>query len=81
MPPIPYSLLWCAVNCQYFDVGRYGGKLVADSIDQGCYNHSPNDCVTGGTIMAVFFSVIMGSMALGQVSNASSNVRFLLSEV
>ena len=27
-----------------------------------------NGCITGGTILAVFFSVIMGSIALGQLA-------------
>jgi ATP-binding cassette, subfamily B (MDR/TAP), member 1 len=42
----------------------YGGNLVADSIADGC----TRNCVTGGDILAVFFSLIMGSIALGQVS-------------
>lgn len=42
----------------------YGTKLVADSIERGCTGDS---CVTGGQIMSTFFSVLLGSMALGQV--------------
>lgn len=39
----------------------YGGNLVADDL-----NCSKN-CLTGGDVLAVFFSTIMGSIALGQV--------------
>lgn len=42
----------------------YGGKLVADDLDRNC---TGEDCLTGGTVLAVFFSVIMGSIALGQI--------------
>ena len=42
----------------------YGTKLVADAKDHGC----SSNCVTGGQIMSTFFSVLLGSMALGQVS-------------
>jgi ATP-binding cassette, subfamily B (MDR/TAP), member 1 len=42
----------------------YGGKLVADDLANNCQE----DCMTGGTILAVFFSTIMGSMALGQMA-------------
>jgi ATP-binding cassette subfamily B (MDR/TAP) protein 1 len=43
---------------------RYGAKLVADDLQNGC----SGDCITGGTILAVFFSVIFGSMAMGQIA-------------
>ena len=39
----------------------YGGKLVADSIDDGSSE------LTGGTVLSVFFCVLLGSIALGQV--------------
>jgi ATP-binding cassette, subfamily B (MDR/TAP), member 1 len=41
----------------------YGAKLIAEDKDGGC----TDDCITGGTILAVFFAVIMGSIALGQI--------------
>jgi ATP-binding cassette subfamily B (MDR/TAP) protein 1 len=44
----------------------YGAKLVATDLDSDCAIH--NDCLTGGNVMAVFFSVIMGSIALGQLA-------------
>jgi ATP-binding cassette subfamily B (MDR/TAP) protein 1 len=44
---------------------RYGAKLVADGIDHGC---TGDDCLTGGKVLAVFFSIIMGSIALGQLA-------------
>lgn len=42
----------------------YGGKLVADALENNC----THDCLTGGDVLAVFFSTTMGSMALGQVA-------------
>jgi len=42
----------------------YGGKLVADDIDNGC----TSNCLTGGTVLAVFFSIVFGSFALGQLA-------------
>lgn len=42
----------------------YGGELVADDVKRGCI--SGDRCVTGGDVLAVFFSILMGSMALGQ---------------
>jgi ATP-binding cassette subfamily B (MDR/TAP) protein 1 len=46
----------------------YGGRLVADAVERGCVGSIGNaDCVTGGAVLAVFFSTIMGSIALGQV--------------
>lgn len=43
----------------------YGSKLVADQLGKEC---SGEECVTGGDILAVFFAVIMGSIALGQMA-------------
>jgi ATP-binding cassette subfamily B (MDR/TAP) protein 1 len=42
----------------------YGGNLVADSLESNC----TRNCLTGGEVLAVFFSTIMGSMALGQIA-------------
>ena len=44
----------------------YGAKLVADDLQHGCTLR--NDCLTGGNVMAVFFCVIIGSIALGQLA-------------
>ena len=40
----------------------YGGLLVADSVE-----HNNNE-VTGGTVVSTFFAVIMGSIAIGQIT-------------
>jgi ATP-binding cassette subfamily B (MDR/TAP) protein 1 len=40
--------------------------LVAQSIDDGC--EEDNNCVTGGTVLTVFFCILMGSMAIGQLT-------------
>jgi len=42
----------------------YGSVLVAKDIRSDC----TSNCMTGGDVMAVFFCVLMGSMALGQAS-------------
>ena len=44
----------------------YAAKLVADDIDKKCYEG--NDCLTGGQVLSVFFCIIMGSIALGQLA-------------
>eukprot|EP00981_Chlorochromonas_danica_P008136 scaffold2028_cov181-Ochromonas_danica.AAC.14 len=43
----------------------YGGRLVAHDVERGCTGDS---CINGGVIISVFFSTIMGSIALGQVA-------------
>jgi ATP-binding cassette subfamily B (MDR/TAP) protein 1 len=53
--------LFCAAFFTYALGFWYGGNLVADAMDEG------NAELTGGTVLAVFFCVIMGSIALGQV--------------
>jgi len=46
----------------------YGGKLVAQDMDNGCLSKSNTDeCMTGGKVLATFFSIVMGSFALGQM--------------
>lgn len=42
----------------------YGGLLVARDVERDC----THDCMTGGTILTVFFSTVMGSFALGQMA-------------
>jgi hypothetical protein len=42
---------------------RYGAKLIVDHRNSGC-----TDCLTGGTIIAVFFCVIVGASGLGQLT-------------
>jgi ATP-binding cassette subfamily B (MDR/TAP) protein 1 len=41
----------------------YGGNLVANDL-----NNCTHNCLTGGQVLAVFFSTIMGSIALGQLA-------------
>ena len=38
--------------------------MVADAVENGC---TGSHCITGGKVSTVFFSIIMGSVALGQV--------------
>ncbi len=42
---------------------RYSASLVARDVERDC----SNQCVTGGIVSAVFWGVILGSLALGQV--------------
>jgi hypothetical protein len=51
-------------NVVIVTVVRYGTYLLAESQNRGC---SGSDCLTGGNVLATFFSVLLGSMALGQV--------------
>jgi len=60
------GLVFGAAFCTYALGFWYGGKLVADDLDRQC-NEDIERCLTGGTILSVFFSVIMGSIALGQI--------------
>ena len=65
------GLLWAMC---FFSNGLgfwYGAVLVADAVRDDCFE---SHCVSGGDVMAVFFSVLMGSMALGQVVLSSVNV-------
>ena len=43
----------------------YGGTLVADAMQEGCFDNSK--CMTGGTVVSVFFNMLMGSFSLGQI--------------
>lgn len=56
--------VFCACFLTYALGFWYGGNLVADSLESNC----TKDCLTGGDVMAVFFSTIMGSIALGQIA-------------
>mmetsp|Transcript_40391 Transcript_40391/g.52018 ORF Transcript_40391/g.52018 Transcript_40391/m.52018 type:complete len:1231 (+) Transcript_40391:347-4039(+) len=42
----------------------YGAKSRADQIDNGCVED--NSCISGGDVITVFFSILMGLMSLGQ---------------
>lgn len=59
------GLLFCACFLCYGLAFWYGSLLVADDVRSGC---TGNQCQTGGTIMACFFSVLMGAIAMGQIS-------------
>jgi ATP-binding cassette, subfamily B (MDR/TAP), member 1 len=47
----------------------YGAKLIADQLNSGC----TENCLSGGTVLAVFFCVIMGASALGQMAPPLGN--------
>ena len=76
--------LFCACFFTYALGFWYGGNLVANDIARGC----SGNCLSGGTILSVFFCTIMGSMALGQMAppltaftSARAAVRTLLDVV
>ena len=53
--------------CSFFTYALgfwYGAKLIADQNQRGC----TENCLTGGTVIAVFFCVIIGASALGQLA-------------
>lgn len=43
----------------------YGAKLIADAHNRGCWTGA--ECISGGKVIAVFFSIIVGSTGLGQL--------------
>ena len=55
--------LFCACFCCYALAFYYGARLVAADIRDEC----TSNCTTGGDVLACFFSVLMGGIALGQV--------------
>lgn len=59
------GLLFCACFFCYGLAFWYGSILVARDIRSNCTGDS---CQTGGSIMACFFSVLMGAIAMGQIS-------------
>lgn len=42
----------------------YGAKLVADDVENNC----THNCISGGSVIAAFFCIIMGSFSLGQLA-------------
>lgn len=48
----------------------YSTKLIADQLQKGC----TENCLSGGTVLSVFFCVIIGASALGQVAPPFGNV-------
>lgn len=59
------GLLFCACFCCYALAFWYGSLLVAEDVRGDC---SGDGCQTGGSIMACFFSILMGAIAMGQIS-------------
>jgi len=59
------GLLFCACFFCYGLAFWYGSILVARDIRNDC---TGDTCQTGGSIMACFFSVLMGAIAMGQIS-------------
>lgn len=46
----------------------YGGNLVADSVASSCIAKlSDGSCLSGGTVVAVFETILMGSIGMGQM--------------
>lgn len=58
------GVTFCASFFTYALGFWYGAKLIADEKDAGC----TENCLTGGTVIAVFFCVIIGASALGQLA-------------
>ena len=58
------GVTFCASFFTYALGFWYGAKLIADQKDAGC----TENCLTGGTVIAVFFCVIIGASALGQLA-------------
>ena len=58
------GLTFCASFFTYALGFWYAAKLIADQKQAGC----TSNCLTGGTVIAVFFCVIIGASALGQLA-------------
>lgn len=58
------GMTFCASFFTYALGFWYGAKLIADQKDAGC----TSNCLSGGTVIAVFFCVIIGASALGQLA-------------
>jgi len=48
----------------------YGGSLIAADMDRGCNPTQDDSCITGGKVIATFFSIVMGSFSIGQSAPA-----------
>ena len=59
------GLTFCASFFTYALGFWYAAKLIADQKEAGCTGPK---CLTGGTVIAVFFCVIIGASALGQLA-------------
>ena len=63
------GLLFCSCFLTYALGFWYGTKLIADAREDGCSGTAGGqNCISGGVVLATFFSVLLGSMALGQVA-------------
>ena len=60
------GMVFGAAFCTYALGFWYGGKIVADDIDRQC-NPQEETCLSGGTVLSVFFAVLFGSVSLGQL--------------
>lgn len=59
-----FGLTFAATFFSYALGFWYGAKLLADQSSSGC----TENCLTGGTIISVFFCVIISAEALGQLA-------------
>jgi ATP-binding cassette subfamily B (MDR/TAP) protein 1 len=64
--------VFCAFFLTYAWGFWYGGRLVAEDMDKGCNPILDDTCITGGKVIAVFFSIVMGSFSIGQMAPALS---------
>ena len=58
------GMTFCASFFTYALGFWYAAKLIADQKQSGC----TSNCLSGGTVVAVFFCVIIGASALGQIA-------------
>lgn len=59
------GMTFCASFFTYALGFWYAAKLIADQKQEGC---TGSQCLSGGTVIAVFFCVIIGASALGQLA-------------
>jgi ATP-binding cassette subfamily B (MDR/TAP) protein 1 len=74
---IAVGLLFAAIFISYAVGLRYGATLIIDSREEDpiCrVNPTTEGCFSGGTVISVFFAVLIGSMSLGQIAPNISQV-------
>jgi ATP-binding cassette subfamily B (MDR/TAP) protein 1 len=68
------GLVFGACFCFYGFGFWYGTRIVARNLERADGCMMTGDCISGGTVMAVFFCVIMGSMSMGQIAPPLTSV-------
>jgi ATP-binding cassette subfamily B (MDR/TAP) protein 1 len=55
---------YCAILFTYAIGLWYGAQLIIGDVERNCMHN----CINGGTVLSVFFAILMGGIAVGQVA-------------